>query len=146
MKPIKCLLLLAAVLAFVVMKADAVLDAASVAYIARVDAAAANSRLRPSEYVVQANEDGEVCWEYDNMGFEYCIWCCVEYSYDHPDNGVWLANRFAYETYGGRCICDLQREGTPAITPAQYHAATTKLRGEVIDLVAPDNRNDRNQK
>jgi hypothetical protein len=146
MKPIKCLPLLAAVLAFAARNADAsLLDEQERAFVASVDAEAAKSELKPSQYVLMQDQNDKVCWDFSNMGFEYCVWCCIVHSYDYPDEGVMLAVPFVYATYGGLCVCEEDPED-PGITPEEYKAAKNKLKGELIHRVARDKGDNRKRK
>jgi hypothetical protein len=152
MKPIKCLLLSAAVLSFAAMnaavpEAEDFIDADFLPTVAQTDEMARNGRFRPEEYNVQADENGDCCRSDSFMGYAQCILCCVYYSHSMRLNPPWLAFHDVFIDYKGRCICKRAPAGTPPITDAQADAARSGLSGVVIDPgMGRENRNNRNQK
>jgi hypothetical protein len=140
MEPIKCLLLLAAVLSFAMNVAT--MDAQPqpediLEFLRQVDAAAGRSELNQDAYVVQEGEDGEFCRSLAHMDYMHCICCCTIFSYersrDRQQTEVWFPNRAAYEGYKGRCICRRRPDGTPAVTQQQYQKALRGSSGRVVD-------------
>jgi hypothetical protein len=159
-KPIKCLLLLAAVLSFAAMNAAAMdaddMDAAAVDAIdmineaarptvAEVDARANNGRFKPDDYQLRQNEDGDFCRPYSCMGYAECLLCCIVFSWQRGLHPPWQVYQPAYINYRGRCICRITPPHSPRITEVAYKKALRGLRGVIVNP-RRENRNNRNQK
>jgi hypothetical protein len=114
MQPIKSLLLLAAVLSFAAMYVDAV---------------------PPHPYVVGADENGEMCEQFDHMGFEECRCCCIRRSYENAENGVWLLNQPVYLEYG-RCVCK-HAPGEAAVSVEEYEECEAAETGRLYHIDNP---------
>jgi hypothetical protein len=147
MKPIKCLLLLAAALSFAINVAAmddagnaAVMLNPLAAFLRAVDERAGRILHDPNDYQVLEGEDGEACKVHGHMDYLQCLYCCIVASYnksqDEPwEPQTWEPNRSVYEDYQGRCVCR-RVPGAAAPTPQQYQNAKKAMNGEVIDPVA----------
>jgi hypothetical protein len=141
MEPIKCLLLLAAVLSFAAMNAAATGDVVDKLPVAtRITILDVNRRVgafqTPNEpYRARRNEDADACYSANSMGYEHCLLCCMKHSYEKKLVPPWLAVQKIFIDYDGICICRKKREGTPAVSKERYEQAKRLLGGEVENVV-----------
>jgi hypothetical protein len=128
MKAIKCLLLLAAALAFAAMNAAA-MNAMHGDYYERLEEEVEDSYHNTQPYEAGANEDARSCAGFNHMGFKMCEACCIKLSWDQRKD--WEAKEEAYKNFFGICVCRKRSDGPCPYTRAVYEAAHKMLKGSV---------------